>query len=71
KAKTTTQLKSYFADAQVLNTKMKIRTAQTESGVKDTFQEHFLGKLFGSYAKTKGKEKKQEMLDSAIQHLPS
>ncbi|KIY48737.1 hypothetical protein FISHEDRAFT_42751, partial [Fistulina hepatica ATCC 64428] len=60
KQETTAKLRSYFTDAQVVNTKTKIRSAQTECG-----------KLFGSYAKTKGKEKKQQLLDSAARHLPS
>ncbi|KIY43177.1 hypothetical protein FISHEDRAFT_78686 [Fistulina hepatica ATCC 64428] len=72
KEETTAKLRSYFTDAQAINAKTKTRTAQTESGVKDTFQEHFLDKLFSSYAKVKGKDKKQQSLNTAAVHcLPS
>ena len=43
---------------------------RTESGVKDTVQEHFLDKLFASYKGKQGTQAKQAALDSAIQSLP-
>lgn len=43
---------------------------RTQSGVKDTFQLHFLDKLWNSYKKVRGVHKKQEALDAMIEDLP-
>ncbi|KAJ3967756.1 hypothetical protein EV361DRAFT_965326 [Lentinula raphanica] len=70
KSETITQLRSYFIDAQMLGTKTKIKAAHTSSGVKDTFQEHFLDRLFNSYSKKRTTATRQAALDQEIRNLP-
>ncbi|KAJ3738165.1 hypothetical protein EV360DRAFT_77074, partial [Lentinula raphanica] len=42
RSETTAQLHSYFTDAKTPGTKTKVKANHTSSGIKDTFQEHFL-----------------------------
>ncbi|KAE9396390.1 hypothetical protein BT96DRAFT_824723, partial [Gymnopus androsaceus JB14] len=70
KEESTQQLRSYFDDAKRLGTKTKIKASRTASGVKDTFQEHFLERLFGSYTKKRKTETKQAALDAEVKKLP-
>ncbi|KIY53297.1 hypothetical protein FISHEDRAFT_33763, partial [Fistulina hepatica ATCC 64428] len=72
KDETTTKLQSYFTDVtQELNVKMKIKAAQTESGIKDAFQEHFLQRIFAAHLKVCGKDKKKRTLEEEVRKLPS
>ncbi|KIK49825.1 hypothetical protein GYMLUDRAFT_253531 [Collybiopsis luxurians FD-317 M1] len=70
KAESMNQLRSYFEDAKKLHTKTKVKENHTSSGIKDTFQEYFLHRLFNSYAKKRTTESKQAALDDEIRRLP-
>jgi hypothetical protein len=59
-----------FQEASTLDSKTKVGTMRTESGVKDTYQLFFLEKLFKSYKGKKGWESKQDALDKEIVDLP-
>jgi len=50
--------------------KTALKKHHTETGIKDTTQEHFLEKLFASYKGKSGTRKKQEALDTAVGQLP-
>jgi len=65
-----TTLASFFNRAKEVGTKTILKKMRTESGVKDTVQEHFLDKLFASYKGKQGTQAKQAALDSAVQSLP-
>ncbi|KAF8232776.1 hypothetical protein L208DRAFT_1270350, partial [Tricholoma matsutake] len=70
KDETVNQLCLYFKEASTLDTKTKVRKMQTESGIKDTYQMHFLDNLFNSYKKKRGQELKQTTLDNKLAELP-
>ncbi|KAJ3824671.1 hypothetical protein F5880DRAFT_353082 [Lentinula raphanica] len=70
KSETTAQLRSYFDDAKTLGSKTKVKADHTSSGIKDTFQEHFLDRLFNSYSKKRTTESRQAALDQEIDSLP-
>ena len=65
------QLAAFHDRAREVGAKTFLRKMRTESGVKDTVQEHFLDKLFASYKGKQGTQAKQAALDSAVQSLPS
>ena len=65
------QLSAFHDRAKEVGAKTFLRKMRTESGVKDTVQEHFLDKLFASYKGKQGTQAKQAALDSALQSLPS
>ncbi|KAJ6574068.1 hypothetical protein B0H19DRAFT_1208170 [Mycena capillaripes] len=70
KEETTKQLKTYFDEASTLNTKTKVKSMRTASGIKDTFQMVFLENLFNSYKNTRGKTARQAALDAQRRKLP-
>ncbi|KAK7021568.1 hypothetical protein R3P38DRAFT_3397021 [Favolaschia claudopus] len=70
KTETTEKLKSYFAEASLVDTKTKIQNQRTESGVKDTYQLHFLEKMFESYRNKRGRAAKEAALSARIASLP-
>lgn len=70
KEETVDQLHSYFQEASTLDTKMKVKKMQTNTGIKDTYQMHFLDGLFDSYKKKRGRESKQNSLNSKLAELP-
>ncbi|KAF7975989.1 hypothetical protein HWV62_8148 [Athelia sp. TMB] len=70
KEETTTKLASMFEQASTLDTKTKVQSMRTETGIKDTFQMHFLDKLFKSYKGKRGRESKQAALDREVDALP-
>ncbi|KAJ7751599.1 hypothetical protein B0H16DRAFT_1839904 [Mycena metata] len=71
KAKTETTLRSYFTEAsETLNTKTKVKNLQTEKGVKDKFQTHFIEQLFDSYKNKRGRDAKQAALAAKVSQLP-
>lgn len=43
---------------------------RTESGIKDTFQIHFLDQIFSSYKNKRGRASKQTALDARLALLP-
>jgi hypothetical protein len=63
-------LDSYLSQAKEVGNKTALKKNRTETGIKDTTQEHFLEKLFASYKGKSGTRKKQEALDAAVEHLP-
>ncbi|KAJ7246704.1 hypothetical protein C8J57DRAFT_1438159 [Mycena rebaudengoi] len=71
KKETTDKLRSYFTEASTVDTKTKIQHMRTESGIKDTFQQVFLEKLFASYKGKRGRAAKQAALDAKRAELPS
>lgn len=60
-----------FDHASTLDTKTKIQKMRTSSGVKDTYQLHFLEKIFNSYKKKRGTESKQAALEAELRTLPT
>jgi len=65
-----TKLGAFFNRAKEVGAKTVLKKMRTESGVKDTVQEHFLDKLSASYKGKHGTQAKQAALDSAVQSLP-
>ena len=65
-----TKLGAFFDRAKEVGAKTVLKKMRTESGVKDTVQEHFLDKLSASYKGKQGTQAKQAALDSAVQSLP-
>jgi len=63
-------LDSYSEKAKKINTQTALKKDRTESGIKDTIQEHFFDKLFASYKSVSGNARKQEVLDAAVERLP-
>ncbi|KAF8192221.1 hypothetical protein K438DRAFT_1762221 [Mycena galopus ATCC 62051] len=70
KDETTEKLRSYFSTASTLNTKTKLKNLQTENGIKDKYQTHFIQQLFESYKGKRGTAAKQAALDAKIAKLP-
>lgn len=70
KEETEDKLKSFFEQASTLDTKTKVKKMRTDSGIKDTFQMHFLDKLFASYSKKRGPEHKEAALRAELDRLP-
>lgn len=64
KDETTEKLRSYFTEASTLNTKTKVKNLQTENGIKDKYQTHFIEQLFASYKGKRGVQAKQAALDA-------
>lgn len=60
-----------FSEASTLDTKTKVQQMRTNTGVKDTYQLHFLERLFDSYKSKRGTANKQAALDAEINELPS
>ncbi|KAI0355311.1 hypothetical protein OH77DRAFT_1424796, partial [Trametes cingulata] len=71
KAETEEKLRSYFDLASVPDTKTKVAKERTASGIKDTFQQVHLEKLFAACKNVRGHDAKQAALDAAIQELPT
>ena len=63
-------LDSYLSQAKTVGNKTALKKHRTETGIKDTTQEHFLEKLFASYKGKSGTRKKQEAFDAAVGQLP-
>jgi hypothetical protein len=63
-------LNNYSDKAKTINTRTALKKDRTESGIKDTIQEHFFDKLFSSYKSISGNLRKQEALDNAVERLP-
>ncbi|KAF9070032.1 hypothetical protein BDP27DRAFT_1420468 [Rhodocollybia butyracea] len=64
------QLKSQFTLAQAQGNVTKIKEARTETGLKDTYQNFFIERLFSSYKTRRGVDQKQTALNKAISDLP-
>ncbi|KAJ7634450.1 hypothetical protein FB45DRAFT_1025398 [Roridomyces roridus] len=69
KQDTTDKLRSYFAEGQRINTKTSLKDQRTEDGIKDTYQLHFLEKLFESYKSKHKPGPKQAALDAKVAEL--
>ncbi|KAG6915323.1 hypothetical protein DXG01_012129 [Tephrocybe rancida] len=70
KDETTEKLRLYFSEASVLDMKTKVKSMRTESGIKDTYQLHFIEQLFNSYKSKRGRSTKQAALDAKLTNLP-
>ncbi|KAF9059623.1 hypothetical protein BDP27DRAFT_1238327, partial [Rhodocollybia butyracea] len=64
------QLKSQFTLAQAQGNVTKIKEARTETGLKDTYQNFFIERLFSLYKTQRGVDQKQAALNKAISDLP-
>ena len=64
-------LRSQFIEAKQLGTQTKIKKMRTVSGLKDTFQLHFIDKLFASYKNKCGLDARQAALNAQIATLPT
>jgi hypothetical protein len=53
-----------------VNTKTKVKNSQTENGIKDKYQTHFIEQLFDSYKNKRGVAAKQAALDAKKAELP-
>ncbi|OSX60535.1 hypothetical protein POSPLADRAFT_1148718, partial [Postia placenta MAD-698-R-SB12] len=62
-------LHSYFTKAKTLHSKTHVAKMRTEMGVKDSYQLHFLDKLFSSHKNKCSETTKQVALDQAIASL--
>lgn len=54
----------------MVGNKTKLQKERTNTGIKDTIQEHFFDRLFSSYEKVNGVQAKQDTLDAAVDSLP-
>ncbi|KAJ7110547.1 hypothetical protein C8R44DRAFT_633975 [Mycena epipterygia] len=70
KGETTEKLRSYFTEASTLNTKTKVKNLQTENGIKDKYQTHFIEQLFTSYKGKRGVQAKQAALNAKKSNMP-
>ncbi|KAF4617992.1 hypothetical protein D9613_012967 [Agrocybe pediades] len=70
RAETMNILESYLEKAKQINTKTELRNARTDSGIKDTTQEHFLERLSKSYQGISKTKDKEAALDAAVSNLP-
>jgi hypothetical protein len=67
---TEAKLRHFLEEACKLYTKTALKNERTETGIKDTYQEFFLERLFSSYKDVSGKGDKQKALDAAVASLP-
>lgn len=59
-------LNGFYADACEVGNQSRIKKKKTETGVKDTFQQHFLDSLFESYKSRRTDRTKQAALDAKL-----
>ncbi|KAF8987532.1 hypothetical protein BDZ89DRAFT_974999 [Hymenopellis radicata] len=52
-------------------TRSKVKTSRTATGIKDTFQDHFITKLDEAVYKLRGETQRQDALNKAIRELPA
>ena len=71
KEETRTKLKSYLTHASTLGGKTTVNKERTASGIKDTFQDFHLQKLFQSARSKLPLSAKQTALDAAVASLPA
>lgn len=64
-------LQSLFESAKSVGNQSKIKAKKTETGVKDTYLDHFLDAMASSYANITGRDRKQEALAHFLTSLPS
>jgi hypothetical protein len=70
KSETQANLSNMFESAKFVGNQTKIKSLKTETGVKDTFLDHFLDGMASSYSKIKTRTAKQVELDKHIVGLP-
>ncbi|KAF8204045.1 hypothetical protein BJ912DRAFT_841196 [Pholiota molesta] len=70
KKETMRQLNTYYEHAKTVGTKTMLKQLRTDSGIKDTVQEHFLEKLFSAYKSKRGAKAKEDALAAAVNALP-
>ncbi|KAL1708926.1 hypothetical protein EV121DRAFT_276854 [Schizophyllum commune] len=72
KAETVAQLRSAFVTASTrVGKKTALENERTETGIKDTYQLHFLQSLFSSYKSKSGQAEKLAALQAKVADLPS
>lgn len=64
-------LESYQKTAMKLHSKTRLGKEQTNTGVKDLIQEHFLAKLFVSYKKICGRNNQEKALADSASAMPA
>ena len=60
-----------ITDSRVVGTKTKVGGFKTEKGIKDTYLENFLGRMFNSYKGLRGQDVRQRALDAYCETLPA
>ena len=60
-----------FTMASQVGKQTRVKELKTSTGTKDTFLDHFLDRLAGSYKKKRGTTAKQAALDSHARTLPA
>ncbi|RXW18687.1 hypothetical protein EST38_g7167 [Candolleomyces aberdarensis] len=70
KEETCATSRSYFEEAKIVGTKTNVGKRQTNSGIKDRFQLHFLEQLFESYKGLRGPRAKEKALKTKLASLP-
>jgi len=60
-----------IADSKVVGKKTKVRGFKTENGIKDTYLDRFLGRMFNSHKGLRGKDVRQCALDTYCETLPA
>ena len=72
KHETIAQLRSAFSTASTtVNSKTALESQRTETGIKDTYQLHFMESLFASYKKKRGKDNKMAALQAKAKTMPA
>ncbi|CAK5274493.1 unnamed protein product [Mycena citricolor] len=72
KSETVKHLNSEFlAASTTVDKKTRIKEQRTETGIKDTFQQFFVEKLFDSYKNVRGYEARQAALQAEARNMPS
>ncbi|CAK5270513.1 unnamed protein product [Mycena citricolor] len=71
KAETVNYLRSEFLTASTaVDKKTQIKNLRTETGIKDTFQQFFVEKLFDSYKNKRGHEARIAALEAQVRQMP-
>jgi hypothetical protein len=71
RAKTLSELQAIVDEAGRVGNLTKVRNHKTTTGLKDTFLEVFLGRMYLSYKDKAGKSEKQRALDNFRATLPT
>ncbi|KAF9487548.1 hypothetical protein BDN71DRAFT_1404584, partial [Pleurotus eryngii] len=71
KHETVTSLWSQFTQASMPGSKTRVKAMRTETGIKDTYQLHFIEQLFDSVKGKHGEAAKQAAINTKLRSFPS
>ncbi|KAG5219769.1 hypothetical protein IMY05_C4770000700 [Salix suchowensis] len=71
KHETVNSLQSQFIYASTPGSKTRVKAMRTETGIKDTYQLHFVEQLFDSVKGKRGEAAKQAAIDAKLRSFPS